>query len=236
MANESSPRREPSSTSRIRKAAPPASKGAEDAAARKTAEPAPVDPTPAAPAEFRDRAEREPYTTEREPSRYREPIRDVRERNERESGIPVRERLARDRGDRDGDGRRPRARSAIREREPRRPRESEAPRERCANASPRAPPARVEREPPSREPVAVAAADGRPRRSAPATPTRTRTSSATPRSTTATRRSSAASIAHHRAAADDDAAAHRRPPRTRASTEYTGLKKQDLIFRSSRSG
>ena len=179
MANESSPRRESSSTSRIRKVArPPRSKGAEDAAARKTAEPAPVDPTPAAPAEFRDRAEREPYTTEREPSRYREPIRDVRERNERESGIPVRERLARDRGDRDR-GDRPRSRGAgtaplpsgsasASPIAPANPRRRANVRER---EFPAPPPARVEREPepspcpwPSRRPT------GRRRRSAPVLP------------------------------------------------------------------
>ena len=167
MANESSPRREPSSTSRIRKVATPAPKGAEDAAARKTAEPAPVDPTPAAPAEFRDRAEREPYTTDREPSRYREPIRDVRERNERESGIPVRERLARDRGDRDRDRDGTGAGTApVRERErlADRTRESEAPANVREREYPASPPARVEREPepdrPAAVPVAVAAADG----------------------------------------------------------------------------
>src|SRR4051812_9475421 len=155
MANESSPRRESSSTSRIRKVATPASKGAEDAAARKAPEPAPVDPSPAAPAEFRDRAEREPYTNEREPSRYREPIRDVRERNERESGIPVRERLSRER-DRDRDGTAPaRERLADRNREP------EAPSNVREREYPASPPARVEREP-EPEPVAVAAADGVP--------------------------------------------------------------------------
>ena len=165
MANESSPRREPSSTSRIRKVATPAPKGAEDAAARKTAEPAPVDPTPAAPAEFRDRAEREPYTTEREPSRYREPIRDVRERNERESGIPVRERLARDRGDRDGTGTRapaplPSGNASASPIAPANPRR----RRTCANASSPRPRPPASNASPSRqpEPVAVAAADGAP--------------------------------------------------------------------------
>ena len=164
MANESSPRREPSSTSRIRKVATPASKGAEDAAARKTAEPAPVDPTPAAPAEFRDRAEREPYTTEREPSRYREPIRDVRDRNERESGIPVRERLARDRGDRDRrrHGRRHRSRPGARA--PRRSHSrTRGALERARTRVPRAParPRRTRARARARAaPVAVAAADG----------------------------------------------------------------------------
>ena len=159
MANESPPRREPSSTSRIRKVVTPASKAAEDAA-RKTAEPAPGDPSPATPAEFRDRAEREPYATEREPSRYREPIRDVRERNEREAGIPVRERLARERGDRDGAGTGA-GPAPIRDRErvPDRTRDPEAPSNVREREYPAPPPARVEREPVP-EPVAVAAADG----------------------------------------------------------------------------
>ena len=214
MANESSPRREPSSTSRIRKVATPAPKGAEDAAARKTAEPAPVDPTPAAPAEFRDRAEREPYTTEREPSRYREPIRDVRDRNERESGIPVRERLARDRGDRDRDRDGTGAGTAP-VREPRAPRRSH-PRTRGAverartrvrrgPARPRRTRARPE---PVPAPVAVAAADGASQAIGTGYPRRGRGPLRRRRDPRPLRGHQARRGPPHRAAEDDDAPAH----------------------------
>jgi transcription termination factor Rho len=94
MANETRPRREPSGTSRLRKtAAPaPAAPPADDAA--------PETPAPAAPAgEYRERIEREPYREERPADR--EPIRFNRDRGERESGLPVRERLSRVRDERE---------------------------------------------------------------------------------------------------------------------------------------
>jgi transcription termination factor Rho len=113
MANETRPRREPSSTSRIRKATSP-STGGTASTSPADEEPGPtnqpstsndgVDPTAVSPGEFRERAERDPYRDERpadrEPIRYRdrEPVREVRER---EPGIPIRERLARERGDRE---------------------------------------------------------------------------------------------------------------------------------------
>src|SRR5262249_35910117 len=59
--------------------------------------PDPVEPTPS-PADYRDRLDRETYREERPADR--EPIR-VRDRGERESGLPVRERLSRVRDARD---------------------------------------------------------------------------------------------------------------------------------------
>jgi transcription termination factor Rho len=115
MANETRPRREPSNTSRIRKAsslssggAAPTSPASDDSGPASQAPSSTnhnVAETPAP--EYRERVERDPYRDERpadrEPIRYRdrEPAREVRERGEA-SGIPIRERLARDRADRDG--------------------------------------------------------------------------------------------------------------------------------------
>src|SRR4051794_513109 len=107
MANETRPRREPSPTSRIRKAAmpAPASPAPDDAAtghapSASNAEPqeTPTGVAPGADYRERDRVEREPYRedrpADREPIRFRdrEPVRD---RTEREAGLPVRERLSR---------------------------------------------------------------------------------------------------------------------------------------------
>jgi transcription termination factor Rho len=112
MANEIRPRRE-SGTSRIRKSiTPPASQAPEDAG---NASPGPASShsgagdAPVAPAEHqRERLDRGPYREEvpadREPIRFiRERDRDpARDRAEREPGITVRDRLVRDRADRDG--------------------------------------------------------------------------------------------------------------------------------------
>ena len=125
MANETRPRREPTGTSRIRKTSSttPASAPPEDADGAAGGAAAPLafgagasDPMPpAGPEPVRDRKDREPPFREegpadREPIRYlrererpdREPIREpVRERTEREPVITVRERLARDRAERE---------------------------------------------------------------------------------------------------------------------------------------
>ena len=100
MANETRPRRESSSTSRIRKAAMPApTSPAADDAGREPARPhasAPDPVEPPAPAgndyRDRDRVEREPYREERPADR--EPIRLIRDRDrtasrpaEREPGL-----------------------------------------------------------------------------------------------------------------------------------------------------
>ena len=116
MANETRPRREPSGTSRIRKstASTPPPAADEKAAAAKSITAAPTSP-PSASESIRDRERtpREPYREEapadREPIRFirqrdrdREPAPDRAERTEREpSGSSIRERLVRDRGDRD---------------------------------------------------------------------------------------------------------------------------------------
>jgi transcription termination factor Rho len=113
MANEIRPRREPS-TSRIRKTvAPTAPPVGDDPVA-----PAPVpvpsypkasEPAPGAIDKQRDRQDREPYREEGPADR--EPIRFIRQRDrepvrepvvEREPVLSVRERLARDRAERDG--------------------------------------------------------------------------------------------------------------------------------------
>src|SRR4051794_20234109 len=104
MANETRPRRESSSTSRIRKAAPispggptpPPSAADENGTVPPVGNSTPTPETPAGPAmpgDYRARLAREPSPQERpadrEPIRYvrdREPI---RERGERESGLPV---------------------------------------------------------------------------------------------------------------------------------------------------
>ena len=88
MANETRPRRESSSTSRIRKAAPlspgapaPASTVAdENGLSPSVASPSSPDSveTPVAAGEYRERVEREPYPQERPADR--EPIRYVRDR------------------------------------------------------------------------------------------------------------------------------------------------------------
>ena len=104
MANETRPRRESSSTSRIRKAAlsAPTSEGSDDSGREPLAPHAsasdPVDSPPLGGNDYRDRdrerVEREPYRTVEERPADREPIRLIRDRNDRESGLPVRERLA----------------------------------------------------------------------------------------------------------------------------------------------
>ena len=115
MANEIRPRREPASTSRIRKTVAPTPPPAGDdpiAAAPgpvpsypKTGEPAPGATTD----KQRERQDREPYREEGPADR--EPIRFIRQRDrepvrepvvEREPTLSVRERLARDRAERDG--------------------------------------------------------------------------------------------------------------------------------------
>ncbi len=112
MANETRPRREPSPTSRIRKAAmsAPASPAADETGPNHPPvssgpEPQEAPPTTRQSNDYRDRdrVEREPYREERpadrEPIRFRdrEPV-----RAERESGLPVRERLSRVRDEREG--------------------------------------------------------------------------------------------------------------------------------------
>jgi transcription termination factor Rho len=114
MANETRPRRESSSTSRIRKAAPLSSGGvapnSDDDSLTTPPGASGHDPAEAPPAgnDYRDRAEREPYPQERPADR--EPIRIIRdreparERADREAtGLPVRERLRDRLGDRDRD-------------------------------------------------------------------------------------------------------------------------------------
>src|SRR5271170_1741741 len=99
MANETRPRRESSSTSRIRKAAlsAPTSEGSDDSGREPLAPHAsasePVDPPLPSGSDYRDRdrVEREPYRSVEERPADREPIRLIRDRNDRESGLPVRE-------------------------------------------------------------------------------------------------------------------------------------------------
>jgi transcription termination factor Rho len=113
MANETRPRREPTGTSRIRKTVtPPLPPVADDSSGTApgpvTSYPGANESSPAPAENQRDRQDRERFREEgpadREPIRYirqreREP---VREPAEREPGLSVRERLARDRADRDG--------------------------------------------------------------------------------------------------------------------------------------
>jgi transcription termination factor Rho len=116
MANETRPRRETSGTSRLRKSSTPAPAPASNEATGSVPPAPPTPPYPGAaeppPATveptFRDRPSREPYREEgpadREPIRYirERPEREsARERPEREPGISIRERLARDRAERD---------------------------------------------------------------------------------------------------------------------------------------
>src|SRR3954453_4859940 len=122
MANETRPRRESSSTSRIRKApapppppAAPADAGQDPVASNPHASaPDAVEPSSPAGNDYRDR---EPFRPVEERPAAREPIRLIRARTDRESGVPVRERLAaaRERGDRD---REPGPVSRDRDREP----------------------------------------------------------------------------------------------------------------------
>jgi transcription termination factor Rho len=112
MANETRPRREPSSAARIRKSLASSSVSPGDEPAGTTGGPAPAYSGPAEslqpPVEKpRERGEREQFREEgpadREPIRYirerdREP---ARERPEREAGLTVRDRLNRDRGERE---------------------------------------------------------------------------------------------------------------------------------------
>ena len=116
MANETRPRREPSGTSRLRKSSTPAPVPApSDPAVPRPPRPRvrpilrPSDsPPPAVEPSYRERPAREVYREEgpadREPIRYirerpdREPAQD---RPERVPGISIRERLARDRAERD---------------------------------------------------------------------------------------------------------------------------------------
>jgi transcription termination factor Rho len=113
MANETRPRRESSSTPRIRKpTGASASPAPEDVDAGNTgAVPsypgATESPQPSVESQ-RERVDREHFREEapadREPIRFNRerPREPVRERPEREPGLPVRERLARDRAERDG--------------------------------------------------------------------------------------------------------------------------------------
>ena len=109
MANETRPRRESSSTSRIRKAVSMSSGGpaptSSDIDESEMNAPAldangqdPIETPPPVVNDRYDRSEREPYPQERPADR--EPIRFLRDRAERESGVPVRERL-RDRSERE---------------------------------------------------------------------------------------------------------------------------------------
>ncbi len=115
MANETRPRREPSGTSRIRKTAaarPPVDEAA-GSPAPVAAVPNHVAPAPPPAAEsYRERPAptREPYREEapadREPIRFirqrdREPVAERTERTEREPGMSIRERLVRDRAERE---------------------------------------------------------------------------------------------------------------------------------------
>jgi transcription termination factor Rho len=111
MTNETRPRRENSGTSRLRKSSTPASPPVSD----ETTGPSPSTPSthpgtgdapPAAvESSYRDRPGREPYREEgpadREPIRYIREREPVRERPDREPGMSIRERLARDRAERD---------------------------------------------------------------------------------------------------------------------------------------
>ncbi len=111
MPNETRPRRENSGPSRLRKSTSPASPPAtEETAGPSSALPPTYPgtgeaPSPAVESSYRDRPGREPYREEgpadREPIRFvreREPL---RERIDREPGMSIRERLARDRAERD---------------------------------------------------------------------------------------------------------------------------------------
>jgi transcription termination factor Rho len=108
MPNETRPRRESSSTSRLRKAVAP-SPAPDDAGpnpAAPSSQEGPEQSNGPAPNDYRDRVvEREPYREERpadrEPIRFRD-RESARDRTEREPGLPVRERLRRVTDERDG--------------------------------------------------------------------------------------------------------------------------------------
>src|SRR5271168_1336148 len=114
MANETRPRRESSGTSRIRKTSPSSTAPIAENSAGPPTEPAPTYPgaveSTSTPVEStRNRQDREPFREEAPADR--EPIRFIRERDrepgrerpEREQpAMTVRERLARDRSERDG--------------------------------------------------------------------------------------------------------------------------------------
>ncbi|GAC1468664.1 MAG: hypothetical protein NVSMB9_11550 [Isosphaeraceae bacterium] len=110
MANETRPRRDPPPASRPRKTttastAPQDDDGASVRGIQPPSQEILEPPLPNSSIDFRERNERESYREERpadrEPIRFRdrEPVRD---RTEREAGVPVRERLTRARDDRDG--------------------------------------------------------------------------------------------------------------------------------------
>ena len=107
MPNETRPRRESSGSSRIRKTAAAAPAQDENVAPAPTPSYASADPAPAA-EPVRERASREPFREEapadREPIRFirtRERHEPAAERPEREPGMTLRERLARDRAERE---------------------------------------------------------------------------------------------------------------------------------------
>ncbi len=112
MTNETRPRRENSGTSRLRKSTSPASPPQSDETPGAASAPPPTfsgtgeAPLTGGESSYRDRPGREPYREEgpadREPIRFvreREPL---RERPDREPGMSIRERLARERAERDG--------------------------------------------------------------------------------------------------------------------------------------
>ena len=138
MANETRPRRESSSTSRIRKAVSVSSGGPAptssdvdetglNAPAPDANGPDPIETPPPVANDRDDRNEREPYPQERPADR--EPIRFLRDRVERESGVPVRERLAATASERRESSRRSPATAtrAPPARDPRRPATSPSP-------------------------------------------------------------------------------------------------------------
>ncbi len=111
MANEIRPRREGTGTSRLRKSSTPAPPPVSDETTGSSAATPPTYPgtgdAPPSTVEpsYRDRPSREPYREEgpadREPIRFVREREPVRERAEREPGMSLRERLARDRAERE---------------------------------------------------------------------------------------------------------------------------------------
>ena len=102
MPNESRPRRENSGTSRLRKPASPASPPESEETAGPSSTPPPTypgteeAPSPVVESSYRDPPRREEGPADREPIRFvreREPL---RERIDREPGMSIRERLARE--------------------------------------------------------------------------------------------------------------------------------------------
>lgn len=111
MPNETRPRREGTGTSRLRKSSTPAPPPVSDETTGSSAATPPtypgtgdIPPSTAEPT-YRDRPTREPYREEgpadREPIRFVREREPVRERPEREPGMSLRERLARDRAERE---------------------------------------------------------------------------------------------------------------------------------------